>query len=124
VAVRAEIDVGENYVNITVSDDGHGFPFQGQYDHTDLTKMNLGPVTLKERIAALGGSLAIDSSDTGTRLEITLPLTEQYNSIGTHPIFRSIPFLVFLSGAVRAFFQAFFPSRPQTPHYQEAFPFL
>ena len=48
----------------------------------------------------------------------------KYNSIGTHPIFRSILFLVFLSGAARAFFQVFFPSRPQTPHYQEAFTFL
>lgn len=38
--------------------------------------MNLGPVTLRERIASLGGSLTIDSRDTGACLEITLPLTD------------------------------------------------
>ena len=74
-AVRAEIDVEDNRVNITVSDDGHGFPFQGRYDHTTLTTLNVGPVTLRERATALGGSLNIESTDTGTRLEITIPFT-------------------------------------------------
>jgi len=75
-AVRAELAVEDNGVRILIADNGRGFPFRGRYDYGDLTKMNLGPVTLKERIASLGGSLAIDSSDTGTRLEITLPLAE------------------------------------------------
>lgn len=74
-AVRAELAVEGNGVSIMVVDDGRGFPFHGHYDHTVLNKMNLGPVTLKERIESLGGSLAIDSSDTGARLEITFPLT-------------------------------------------------
>jgi signal transduction histidine kinase len=72
-AVRAEIDAGDNRVNITVSDDGRGFPFQGRYDHDALTALNLGPVTLRERVTALGGSLNIESTSAGTRLEITLP---------------------------------------------------
>jgi signal transduction histidine kinase len=74
-AVHAEIDVADNRANITVSDDGRGFPFQGRYDHTALTTMNLGPVTLRERTTALGGSLNIESTSAGTRLEITLPFT-------------------------------------------------
>lgn len=76
-ALRAEIAVKDNGVYIMVSDDGRGFPFRGRYDHETLATMNLGPVTLKERITSLGGSLALDSSDNGTRLEITLPLTEK-----------------------------------------------
>jgi signal transduction histidine kinase len=75
-AVRAELAVEDNGVRIMVVDDGRGFAFRGRYDHADLTRMDLGPVTLKERVASLGGSLAIDSSDTGTRLEIALPLAE------------------------------------------------
>ncbi len=74
-SVRAEIDVGDNRVNIIVSDDGRGFPFQGRYDHNALTALNLGPVTLRERVTALGGSLNIESTSAGTRLEITLPFT-------------------------------------------------
>jgi signal transduction histidine kinase len=74
-SVRAEINIDDNHVNITVSDDGHGFRFQGRYDHATLTTLKLGPVTLKERVTALGGSLNIESTDTGARLEITIPFT-------------------------------------------------
>jgi len=74
--VRAELGVEDNRVNITVSDDGHGFPFRGRYDHAALTKNGLGPANLKERISSLGGSLVLDSSDSGTRLEIEVPIKE------------------------------------------------
>jgi len=74
LTVRAELGVEGSLVRIIVADDGRGFPFRGHYDQAALTKMNVGPATLKERVASLGGSLAIDSSDTGTRLEINLPI--------------------------------------------------
>jgi signal transduction histidine kinase len=74
--VRAELGVMDDRVNITVSDDGHGFPFRGRYDHAALTKNGIGPANLKERIASLGGSLVLNSSDSGTRLEITVPIRE------------------------------------------------
>jgi signal transduction histidine kinase len=60
-------------VRITVADNGQGFPFQGRFEYADLAGGNLGPVMLRQRIAALGGTLAIDSSEAGARLEITLP---------------------------------------------------
>ncbi len=75
-AVRAEHAIQHNKVRIMFVDDSQGFPYHGHYNHIDLTKMNLGPITLKERIASLRGSLAIGSCDTGTSLEITLPLIE------------------------------------------------
>ena len=73
-SVIAKLVVEDNHVHIAVSDNGHGFPFQGHYDHTTLTSQNLGPLTLRERTTTLGGSLTIESNDTGTLLEITLPL--------------------------------------------------
>jgi signal transduction histidine kinase len=76
-AVWVDLAVEENQVRIMVSDNGRGFTFRGQYDHHALIKMNLGPVTLKERIASLGGTLGIESSDFGARLEIILPLTKR-----------------------------------------------
>ena len=71
---RVGVAVQENQVRIHVTDDGRGFRFHGHYDQAALTDMKLGPVTLKERIAVLHGSLAIDSDESGARLEITLPL--------------------------------------------------
>src|SRR5574341_961713 len=71
---RVELSVQGDQVRIVVADDGRGFRFQGHYDHVTLTEGKLGPVTLKERIIALGGSLAIDSSESGARLEIQFPI--------------------------------------------------
>ena len=58
---------------IVVADDGRGFPFKGRYDLATLTALGLGPATLKERVTRLGGSLTIDSTDRGSRLEVLLP---------------------------------------------------
>ena len=56
-----------------VADNGHGFGFEGRYDLPELTRMNLGPVTLKERVASLGGAFTLESRTSGAVLEITLP---------------------------------------------------
>lgn len=72
--IRGKLTVERTQVNITVSNNGHGFPFLGRYGHSSLIALNLGPVTLKERISNLSGSLTIESTEFGSRLEITLPL--------------------------------------------------
>jgi signal transduction histidine kinase len=59
---------------IVVADNGHGFPFHGRHDLAALQAMQAGPVSLKERTAALHGGLTIESDGGGARLEITLPL--------------------------------------------------
>jgi signal transduction histidine kinase len=64
----------EHEVNLRISDDGRGFPFQGTFDLAALNGINDGPLTLKERIAELGGNLILTSTDTGTELLVTLPL--------------------------------------------------
>jgi signal transduction histidine kinase len=69
------IGIEHDRLSITVTDDGVGFRFRGRYDHAALVALNLGPVSLLERTAALGGSLSIDSSDSGASLSITLPLS-------------------------------------------------
>ena len=60
-------------IKIVVSDDGRGFPFRGHYEHGMLTRMNLGPVSLRERATSLGGQMTIDSTETGSRIEIAVP---------------------------------------------------
>lgn len=73
--VTVQIDKHEGLLRLTVSDDGRGFEFHGRYDHTTLAQAKLGPVSLRERAAALGGELAIESSAAGSRVEICLPLS-------------------------------------------------
>jgi len=74
--LRAELSFEPGRVRIMVADDGHGFAFQGCYDQDTLSEKKLGPVTLRERIIAMRGTLCIDSQETGARLEITLPFFE------------------------------------------------
>ena len=70
VWLQAERRDGE--VNVVVSDNGRGFPFKGRYDLDRLISSRLGPVTLKERVAELGGTLVVDSSGQGTHVGISL----------------------------------------------------
>jgi signal transduction histidine kinase len=72
-SVDVELRVEDDEIRITVADNGRGFSFRGHYDHTTLMERKLGPVTLKGRIESLAGTLAIDSSEAGARLEISLP---------------------------------------------------
>jgi signal transduction histidine kinase len=70
---RVELDVREPQIEIVIADNGHGFPFRGRYDHVALKAGRLAPVTLGERVEALQGTLMIDSSEQGARIEIVIP---------------------------------------------------
>ena len=54
-SARVELEVRGDQVSIVVSDNGHGFKFRGSHDLAAMTRMNVGPVTLKERISPLEG---------------------------------------------------------------------
>jgi signal transduction histidine kinase len=73
--VRVDIETKNHELQITVADNGSGFPFRGRYDLATLNTLQQGPVSLKGRIASLQGDLIIDSTESGSRLQITLPLT-------------------------------------------------
>ena len=73
--VQVELKADDHNARVTVSDNGCGFPFRGRYDDAALTSTGLGPAIIKSRVASLGGTLNIDSSESGARLEVTLPLS-------------------------------------------------
>jgi signal transduction histidine kinase len=73
--VRVQLRLQGGAVVLTIADNGRGFAFRGRLDLAALTLRQTGPVSLRGRVAALGGDLVIDSSDAGARLEIVLPLT-------------------------------------------------
>ena len=72
--IRVDLDVENGTLRIIVADDGRGFPFRGRYDHAALTEAHLGPTSLRDRAASLGGTLTIESEVSGSRVEIALPL--------------------------------------------------
>jgi signal transduction histidine kinase len=72
--VSVMIGVTDGDVCIDVADDGRGFPFEGRHDLASLFESERGPLTLKERVRSLGGSMIIDSSNAGAKLEIRVPL--------------------------------------------------
>lgn len=74
--VKLEIHTRGDRITIAVSDNGSGFPFDGSFSHAELVRRNLGPRNLRERVSALNGTVALDTSRSGVRLEILLPLWE------------------------------------------------
>jgi signal transduction histidine kinase len=74
---RVSVDVqthGDHALRLVISNDGRGFPFRGRMEHDELIAANAGPVSLRERLVSLGGTLAIESLPTGSNVEITLPV--------------------------------------------------
>jgi signal transduction histidine kinase len=72
--IDGRVRVERDAVHIEVGDDGRGFPFAGRYDLPQLVAEERGPWSLKERVAAHGGSLVIESSSSGARVALRLPL--------------------------------------------------
>ena len=67
-----EAERRDGQVTAVVGDNGRGFPFKGRYDLERLISSRLGPTTLKERVAELGGTLIVDSSAQGAQVRISL----------------------------------------------------
>lgn len=56
-----------------VADDGGVSPYAASTTTPRSPRAGLGPRSLKERVARLGGSLTLESSEQGASLEIALP---------------------------------------------------
>jgi signal transduction histidine kinase len=85
---RVTVDLqphGIDALRVVVSDDGRGFPFRGRLEHDALVSSNAGPLSLRERVAGAGGTLAVESSPNGSRVEIVLPaiIIKSSREIGT-----------------------------------------
>ena len=78
-SVKVGISSTDHQLQIAITDDGQGFPFDGHRNHTELTENNLGPVILRERVTSLSGQLTIESDKTGAHLEINLPIPAEMN---------------------------------------------
>jgi len=72
--VQARVGVEGSKIAIGIDDDGRGFPFAGRYDLAMLTRQSGAPVALRARVESLRGDLVIESSSSGARLRIRLPM--------------------------------------------------
>jgi len=72
--VTVRLTSGDSRMLIEVIDDGSGFPFHGRMNLARIRESGIGPAILAERVAALNGDLAVESSGSGAKLEISVPL--------------------------------------------------
>lgn len=62
-------------IEISIDDDGSGFPFSGAFSLEELELLHLGPVSIKRRVGELGGDLTVESRPgRGASLKIRVPL--------------------------------------------------
>jgi signal transduction histidine kinase len=72
--VLVRLGSNPNQWNLTLEDDGKGFPFSGRLSHEELDQMGKGPMIIKERVRLIAGALTVESNPgTGARLEIKVP---------------------------------------------------
>lgn len=73
--VTVRLEPVDGACRLMIADDGSGFDFAGRLSHEELAAAHKGPAVIKERVRALGGRLAIESTPgRGACLEILIPL--------------------------------------------------
>ncbi len=72
--VLVRLGSGSHAWNLSVEDDGKGFPFTGRYDQQRMEEDGKGPTIIKERVRLIAGELTVESTPgQGSRLEVTVP---------------------------------------------------
>jgi signal transduction histidine kinase len=71
---------------LSIEDNGKGLGFTGRMTHETLAAQQKGPRVIRERAAVLGGELTVESSSTGTRIDIAFPdaLPVQHHGYSPH----------------------------------------
>ena len=71
---KVKVETEEDHVNLTISDDGKGFPFTGSLGMDELETEHIGPSSIIRRVRLLEGDLQIDSAPgNGSRLQVRFP---------------------------------------------------
>lgn len=78
-ATRAAVGItrSDQAIELSIEDNGNGFPFSGKFTLTELEGMRLGPASIKRRVRSLGGEqaeLVLESKPgQGSSLRIRIP---------------------------------------------------
>ncbi|HET6469582.1 MAG TPA: histidine kinase [Geminicoccaceae bacterium] len=76
-AVEVRVSREGETLRLKMRNDGRAFAFRGRLGMAELARRGLGPRSLRERVAALRGTLGIDSAESAVVLDIALPLGRQ-----------------------------------------------
>ena len=72
--VLVQFDRRDGHWQLTIEDDGHGFPFSGRFSLAELEADGKGPLVIMECVRLIDGELTIESvPGRGSQLEITIP---------------------------------------------------
>jgi signal transduction histidine kinase len=77
MAKHVTVGVGkdDNVFELSIEDDGRGFPFSGTYTLEELDLLKRGPVTIRDRVRRMEGEMLLDSEPgRRTLLKIRIPL--------------------------------------------------
>lgn len=73
--VAVSLEKNDKGLEISIDDNGHGFPFAGSYTLEELELLRLGPASLKRRARSLNAELALESRPgRGAGLKFRIPL--------------------------------------------------
>ena len=76
-ASRVTVAIGkqDGFFELSVSDDGTGFPFAGTYSLEELELLRLGPVSIRRRVRGLNGEMLLESQPgKGSGVRVRVPL--------------------------------------------------
>lgn len=76
-ATRAAVTLAQSqdWLELSVEDNGRGLSFSGSFDLEELETLGLGPKSIMRRVRSLGGDLVLDSRPgRGTRLRLRVPV--------------------------------------------------
>jgi signal transduction histidine kinase len=71
------------FIQLSISDDGRGFDLDSMG-----SKNGLGLISMRERLRLVGGTISIQSSARGTRIEVSVPVDGSDIARGSSPIDR------------------------------------
>jgi signal transduction histidine kinase len=74
-----EVKIRDQQISTTITDDGHGMPAEVLRD-VSRGQGGVGLMGMYERVKKLGGSIHIDSGNSGTTINAALPLTDNRQS--------------------------------------------
>lgn len=73
--VAVALQRADGQLEISIDDDGTGFPFSGAYSLEELDLLRAGPGSIKRRVRSMNGELTLDSHPgRGAVLKIRLPI--------------------------------------------------
>ncbi len=76
------LEVEPDRIHLQVIDRGRGIPAQKLSFHQESETVGVGLLGMRERLRQLGGQLEITSDDQGTRVRVTVPLSEAASAPG------------------------------------------